>query len=246
MTNFRKAILRAQKVADDEYYTQRPLASRMIDLADRYVSKLPPHSNIWLPCDSDTSMITIVAKEKWPQHNIINTSDDLYTHDDILKSADFIITNPPFHGIIQLIHHFDSVPYVMLCPITSVGELGEKYGDFTHRYTRSGPSTEFIFTRPDGTNKYVAVAIVSNRNECYQPRIRSSSSTASAQVKEVTYYEPCLRRVIRRTLDCRVVVGETAAVPASNLEFMRYEDWHFIKSVIVPGCYLSILCTRIR
>ena len=42
MTNFRKAILRAQKVADDEYYTQRPMAARMIDLADRYVSKLPP------------------------------------------------------------------------------------------------------------------------------------------------------------------------------------------------------------
>lgn len=37
-----------------------------------------------------------------------------------------------------------------------------------------------------------------------------------------------------------------AAVPASNLEFMNYDDWKFIKSVIVPGCYLSILCTRIR
>lgn len=237
----KQSILTAKSTADNEYYTRSSLANYIVSIADNYISKLPSNSNIWLPCDSNSSQITIAAKEKWPQHNIINTSDNLYNHP--LDNIDYIITNPPFHGIFKIIRHFESksIPYLLLIPYSSIGIM-ERRG-FNHYYTAITNQDMKKFVRPDGTLKVIGIATVSNIPECRELYGRSDSNISN--LKQISYYEPIVNKTIRRTIEWDVKVGETAAIPASSLMFIDYNEWEFFGMVSPPGCYLSAIAKRL-
>jgi hypothetical protein len=74
----------------DEYYTRR-----------EDILKFLPHfdlsnKTVYCPCDSDKSEFVKYFKEEAHCKELIYTSDDFRTHEDLFEKADIIITNPPF------------------------------------------------------------------------------------------------------------------------------------------------------
>lgn len=74
----------------DEYYTRKEDIEDFLpywDLSDKVV---------YCPCDSEKSEFVKYFKQKGKCKELIYTSDDFRTHEDLFQKADIIITNPPF------------------------------------------------------------------------------------------------------------------------------------------------------
>lgn len=89
-SNAYKALQRAKKRKDDEYYTTREMAEEFLE---PFWSQLDG-KRIFCPCDGDESEIVKLLKEKGLE--VKNTSDDYKNHLEEMKDYDVIITNPPF------------------------------------------------------------------------------------------------------------------------------------------------------
>jgi len=84
------------KPNSDEYYTTEELVT---DILDNLSAGILKDKIVYLPCDSEESQFTIQLqkrKDEFQYKELIYTSDDFRTHEDIFDKADFIITNPPF------------------------------------------------------------------------------------------------------------------------------------------------------
>ena len=74
----------------DECYTRIEDVYKVLslyDLSDKIV---------YCPCDSEESAFVKYFKETDNCKELIYTSDDMFTHEDLFRKADVIVTNPPF------------------------------------------------------------------------------------------------------------------------------------------------------
>ena len=88
-SNYRKKDLRDGK-ARDEFYTRREDIDLMLpewDLSDKIV---------YCPADSDESEFVKYFKQPGKCKELIYTSDDFRTHEDLIERCDIVVTNPPF------------------------------------------------------------------------------------------------------------------------------------------------------
>lgn len=91
-----KKLNKAKRVKDDEFYTpyEQFECWLKICLLDKLENKI-----IYCPCDAEWSNIVKVLQDykyvlKYKE--LIYTSDDFRTHDDLFRKCDVVITNPPF------------------------------------------------------------------------------------------------------------------------------------------------------
>lgn len=86
-----RGALRGKKYGSgDEYYTRKVDIEKCLpywDLSNKVV---------YCPCDSDESEFVNYFKQKGKCKELIYTSDDFRTHEDLFEKADIIVTNPPF------------------------------------------------------------------------------------------------------------------------------------------------------
>lgn len=78
------------KSLGDECYTRIEDVEKCLslyDLSDKVV---------YCPCDSEDSSFVKYFKETNNCKELIYTSDDMFTHEDLFRKADVIVTNPPF------------------------------------------------------------------------------------------------------------------------------------------------------
>ena len=91
-----KKLNNAKRVKDDEFYTpyEQFECWLKICLLDKLEDKI-----IYCPCDAEWSNIVKVLqdyKDILKYKELIYTSDDFRTHDDLFEYCDVVITNPPF------------------------------------------------------------------------------------------------------------------------------------------------------
>ena len=91
-----KKLNKAKRVKDDEFYTpyEQFECWLKIFLLDKLEDKI-----IYCPCDAEWSNIVNVLqdyKDILKYKELIYTSDDFRTHDDLFDYCDVVITNPPF------------------------------------------------------------------------------------------------------------------------------------------------------
>lgn len=94
--NTNNKLINAQKAKEDEYYT---IYEQFEILLKEYLLHQLKDKIIYCPCDSDWSNIVKVLKDYkniLQYKELIYTSDDFRTHDDLFEKCDIIITNPPF------------------------------------------------------------------------------------------------------------------------------------------------------
>lgn len=81
----------------DELYTTKQHVELILD---KYLKNYDFENKIiYCPCDCEWSNFVKVLKERretLKYKELIYTSDDFRTHQDIFKKADLVITNPPF------------------------------------------------------------------------------------------------------------------------------------------------------
>lgn len=91
-----KNLNKAKKAKNDEFYTiyeQFEILTKLY-LTDKLEDKI-----IYCPCDAEWSNIIKVLKDYKDilrYKELIYTSDDFRTHDDLFEYCDVVITNPPF------------------------------------------------------------------------------------------------------------------------------------------------------
>ncbi len=79
-----------KKQTSDEFYTRREDIDAMLpewDLSDKIV---------YCPADSDESEFVKYFKQPGKCKELIYTSDDFRTHQDLIEKCDVVVTNPPF------------------------------------------------------------------------------------------------------------------------------------------------------
>ena len=79
-----------KKHTSDEFYTRREDIDAMLpewDLSDKIV---------YCPADSDESEFVKYFKQPGKCKELIYTSDDFRTHQDLIEKCDIVVTNPPF------------------------------------------------------------------------------------------------------------------------------------------------------
>ena len=87
---------KSQKKNSDEFYTPRFGVEEIINFLKPECFK---DKIVYCPADAEWSYFVICLKEqkdKLQYKELIYTSDDFRTHDDLFEKADFVITNPPF------------------------------------------------------------------------------------------------------------------------------------------------------
>lgn len=91
-----KSVILAKKIKNDEFYTIYEQFEAVVNkwLIDKLEDKV-----IYCPCDAEWSNIVKVLqdyKDALKYKELIYTSDDFRTHDDLFEYCDIVITNPPF------------------------------------------------------------------------------------------------------------------------------------------------------
>lgn len=237
-------LLRAKKNKDNEYYTCKDAAELFIDYCDsivRNILKLKAGSTIWLPADSDRSEITIAAKNKWPDYNVINTSDDYYTHEDIRDKADFICTNPPFTGIKKTAEYFSKKPFVIVWPTSSRPNFDYRYESIGTLIGDKSGSTHDMFIKPNGERVKVSIFYCTNIYEAYIPYVHKRKNF----LRRVSYLEPLINKTIERKsyFDIRDD-EEYAVIPSSQICSIDYDKFEIVGYAHAPHCYTSLLLRR--
>src|SRR5574344_107229 len=178
----------------------------------------------------------------------------LYSHQDIIKSADFIFTNPPFHGyreIVKLICSYKK-PFLFYCAQSSLSyKLINEYKCVYIDPAINGGKTTQWFMKPDGSIRNCGVCYITNVREAYKPVPFHSPKRISCQMKSMTYYEPYVKGYIER---CSLInddgedyhkVGDIFSIPAIQMIHLDYSKYrilgeassesniHFYYSIIV-------------
>lgn len=140
------------KKTHDEYYTKREMVVKLLD--SRY--SLDEFSKVYCPCDSDESEFVKYLKES--AHEFEYTSDDYNNHIDKFKSADVIVTNPPFNGFAKFfdtcINNCDEC--YLVCSVLSLNTIYRRCSIDEVDVIWAGRSK---FNTPEG-EKEVLVALV--------------------------------------------------------------------------------------
>lgn len=170
---------RAQKNKDNEFYTRYDDVKFFVEnsqLAEYFKNKI-----IYCPCDTDQSNIVKYLKDNQLRlgiKEIINTSDDYYSHEDLYEKCDVVFTNPPFTGIVKWLKWLNSrdIKYVCWYPMMGMYSLKDMEiiksvllyaGDHGYKAaTMIGnilyDECHSLFERPDGTQKAVGIYLISN------------------------------------------------------------------------------------
>ena len=94
------------KPNDEWYTTRRNIQTTMeLTITDQLKDKI-----IYLPADSDESEIykyLVETKDKYQYKELIHTSDDFRTHEDLFEYCDIVLTNPPFSLTSELMEIID-------------------------------------------------------------------------------------------------------------------------------------------
>ena len=239
-------LLRAKKNRDNEYYTCKDAAELFINYCDnivRNILKLKAGSTIWLPADSDKSEITIAAKNKWPDYNVINTSDDYYSHEDIRDKADFICTNPPFTNINKTAEYFSKKPFVIMCPAaTQVDFKGLYYtSPYSLEYDKINPNKYRQFIKQDGQKVEVSILYATNIKDAYVKKISKKNNIT----KHCTYLEPLVNKTVERKDYYEIKDDEEyVTIPSSQICCIDYDEFEIVGYAHAPHCYISLLLRR--
>lgn len=91
----------------DEYYTKFEDVKTVFE---KYIDTTVLKDKVlWLPCDTEQSEFykwLITHKDEYKYKELIMTSDDMFTHDDILKKTDIVIDNVPFSRACDILDMF--------------------------------------------------------------------------------------------------------------------------------------------
>ena len=236
---------RAKKNKDNEFYTCKDAAELFISYCDnivRNILKLKAGATIWLPADSDKSEIARAAKNKWPDYNVINTSDDYYTHEDIRDKADFICTNPPFTGIKKTAEYFSKKPFVIMWPYCTNPHFSYKYtSPYALSIDKSKVDTYREFIRPDGTITSMSIFYCSNVQDAYVKKISKKNNVT----KHCTYLEPLINKTVERKDYYEIKDDEEyVTIPSSQICCIDYDKFEIVGYAHAPHCYTSLLLRR--
>lgn len=235
-----KAINNAKKNVDDEWYTLPENAVKFVDFARTIIKDnlhLKEGSVLYLPCDGEQSEILKEVRRTLSEYKIINTSDDIYFNQDIIKSADFIFTNPPFHGyreIVKLICSYKK-PFLFYCAQSSLSYklMNEYKCVYISPFINGGTPTQW-FKKPDGSIRNCGVCYITNVREAYKPVPFYSPKRISRQMKCLTYYEPYVKGYIER---CSLInddgedyhkVGDIFSIPAIQMIHLDYSKYRIL------------------
>lgn len=160
-------LLKAQKLKDDEFYTPYEQFECWLKkcLLDKLQNKI-----IYCPCDAEWSNIVKVLKDykdvlKYKE--LIYTSDDFRTHDDLFRKCDVVITNPPFSLSIEFYKKLKehNCKFFIYGDISNMSKI-DFTDDIVNFRTKCLYSNEIdfrpIFKRPNGQFKKVSYSIYTN------------------------------------------------------------------------------------
>lgn len=164
---------RAKKNKDNEFYTRYQDVKFFVEnsqLCEYFKDKI-----IYCPCDTEQSNIVKYLKDnqlKLGIKEIINTSDNYYSHEDLYDKCDVVFTNPPFTGIVKWLKWLNSrdIKYVSWFPMMGMYGLFDLKDINVLLYANANTiignkvfdEIHSLFEKPDGTQKGVVIFLISN------------------------------------------------------------------------------------
>lgn len=142
MGNKLNGALKTKRV-DDEFYTRKEDIENFLpywDLSDKIV---------YCPCDSDKSEFVKYFKKNGKCKELIYTSDDFRTHEDLFEKADIIITNPPFSLKIEFLNIIRKYSKDYILILASISTMAYKIEELNNEIYIYKSLREF--NRPDGS-----------------------------------------------------------------------------------------------
>ena len=160
-------LLKAKQLKDDEFYTPYEQFECWLKkcLLDKLQNKI-----IYCPCDAEWSNIVKVLrdyKDVLKYKELIYTSDDFRTHDDLFMKCDVVITNPPFSLSIEFYKKLKehNCKFFIYGDKSNIWKIDFK-DDIVNFRTKCLYSNEIdfrpIFKRPDGQFKKISYHIYTN------------------------------------------------------------------------------------
>lgn len=141
------------KRVDDEFYTRKEDILNFLpywDLSDRVV---------YCPCDTEESEFVKYFKQKGKCKELIYTSNDFRTNENLFEKADIIVTNPPFSlkiDFLNIIRKYKKDYILILAAIsTMVLSIEEINNIYIYKSLRE-------FNRPNGSTGAVGCKWYSN------------------------------------------------------------------------------------
>lgn len=105
-----KFLLKAKSVKNNEFYTTLEHMEDLFETPNNLTEVLKDKI-IYCPCDTEKSQIVKYLKSHQNElkiKEIIYTSDDYYSHEELYDKADIVFTNPPFTGLRAYIKWLES------------------------------------------------------------------------------------------------------------------------------------------
>lgn len=172
-------LLRAQKAKNNEFYTRYEDVEFFIE--NSQIKDYLKDKVVYLPCDTEESNIykyLVNNKERLQIKEILRTSDDYYSHQDLYDKCDVTLTNPPFTGIKKWLKWLDdqNIKYISWFPMMGLYSANQQFYErnkfiaesgsrtYPECVTNTGISNEYknLFYTPDGSLKGITIFIISN------------------------------------------------------------------------------------
>lgn len=220
----------------DEYYTIYEEVGYIFEhLTEDFTNKI-----IYCPFDSDESNFVKyikLHKDKLKYKDLWYTSDDWYSHLDLMRKADYIISNPPFSN---LINYYDGNPIGKNNKDKQPGILkimkefnckfflfGSNLSIHSYKVILFNTSVKFYgrkfinFIRPDGTlQSHCSVHYITNMNNSFE----TNKLNLTKSYKELNTY-------IAKTIeDDGLFIKRLKDIPYD------YDDWMFVPITI---CFIN-------
>lgn len=109
-------MTQAGKTSDEFYSTKEFVEKCMSQIKpDVFTNKI-----VYMPADTEESEFVKYFKAHIPYKELIYTSDDMFTHKDIVEYADIIYTNPPFSKKTQMYELMKGTDFILMNTLLSV------------------------------------------------------------------------------------------------------------------------------
>lgn len=158
---------RARVNKDDEFYTPRWYVERVFKQYKEFLYG----KRLWLPCDGDDSEFTKVFKGEddiWTK----NTSNDYRENSALLDWCDVVVTNPPFSKLTDFFNFVlgGKKDYILIVPQNFLTR-NNLFNEFMNkRLFLNWKQEHIMFNRPDGSQKEMAVYLISSFNKPRAPQ----------------------------------------------------------------------------
>ena len=189
--------LRAQRIRNDEFYTTK---EHVEIIFNKYLHNYDfTNKIVYCPCDGEQSEFVIYLKahkSDLKYKELIYTSDDFNTHEDIFEKSDVIITNPPFSKLIRqflpLLKKYNNDFFIFGSQIACSGYLGivysENYKPSNIKIILPIEEKEFHFKTPNNDLKAVNIVYVTNIESVptYKPLFKIDPNNKPSEIIELT------------------------------------------------------------